>query len=90
LIWTRKEALLKAIGLGIIDELKDIDVSETNTHRREIFDRYGAEIISDRLSIYSEMIDSHFLSLAVWGKIEVNQLNLVQKDQSLASETITI
>ena len=77
LLWTRKEALLKALGTGIADNLPGIEVSAmVNFVERKLFDELipGAEI-SDYY-IYSEKYLNYYLSIAVpeRSSVEINHL----------------
>ena len=76
LLWTRKEALLKALGTGIIDNLKQVEVLE-NIIRREVFDNLIADCLFDDHFIYSTNLSNHFLSVAIpqRGKVLLYQIN---------------
>lgn len=72
LLWTRKEALLKVLGTGIINKLTDVEVfREMNILKRRSFDN----IIDDHFFcdhyLYSEKIFNHYLSVAVPFKAEI-------------------
>jgi len=78
LLWTRKEALLKAIGTGIINSLNDISVSEpVNFIKKESFESsdYGSAL--DEYYIYSLKLNDYYLSVAIPQKssIRFNNLN---------------
>jgi 4'-phosphopantetheinyl transferase len=66
LVWTRKEALLKAMGTGIIDDLNKIEVSESeNSLDAGLFNKnYCHSQVSNHF-LYSEKIAGHFMSLAM-------------------------
>jgi len=73
LLWTRKEALLKALGTGIINKLTDVEVfREIN-----ILNSISFENIVDDHSfcdhyLYSKKILNHYLSLAVPSKAKIS------------------
>ena len=67
MLWTRKEALLKAMGTGIIDDLRQVEVSgEENYVNADLFNKNycRASIIRDYF-IYSKLLGRHYLSLAM-------------------------
>jgi len=66
LLWTRKEALLKAIGTGIVSHLSDIEVSKPINYinRNSIKDFLNVSV-SDQYFIYSRKIHNHYLSVAL-------------------------
>jgi len=73
LLWTRKEALLKAIGTGIITNLKQVTVSEEkNIINKESFDNQIIESVYDEHFIYSEKVHEYYLSIAIPQKAEIN------------------
>jgi phosphopantetheinyl transferase len=66
LIWTRKEALLKAIGTGITDDLDKIEVSEpVNTVDAGLFTRNYCNSHVNNHFLYSKKIADHYLSVAM-------------------------
>lgn len=78
LLWTRKEALLKAIGTGIIPYFSRIEVSSPDN----LIDRGALEDLADnslshQYYIYSKKLHNHFLSIALpqRTKITLNCLN---------------
>lgn len=77
-LWTRKEALLKAIGTGIIADLKEIEVSdlENRINKRSLGNHFE-ESVFDEHFIYSEKIKDYYLSIAIPAKAEIrlNQVN---------------
>jgi 4'-phosphopantetheinyl transferase len=78
LLWTRKEALLKALGTGIIDNLPRIEVSgESNLINREVFGNVLSSSASDEHFIYSAKLGNYYLSVASphRAKINIYQLN---------------
>jgi 4'-phosphopantetheinyl transferase len=78
LLWTRKEALLKAIGIGIVENLDQIEVSEKkNIIAREIVDNTIPETILNDHYIISEKVGGYYISIAMPQKIEVkwHQIN---------------
>lgn len=73
LLWTRKEALLKAIGTGIITNLKQVTVSEEiNIIYKESFDNQIIEPLYDEHFIYSEKVQEYYLSVAIPQKTDIN------------------
>ena len=78
LLWTRKEALLKAIGTGIINNLTQIQLSEReNVINRKSFDDNLDESVFDEHFIYSEKLSDYYLSIAIPQKarISLTQIN---------------
>jgi phosphopantetheinyl transferase len=66
LLWTRKEAFLKAIGSGIIDNVTQFGVCKSENYiNRNIFENLIPEGISDNHFICSARIGNYCLSLAV-------------------------
>jgi 4'-phosphopantetheinyl transferase len=66
LLWTRKEALLKAIGTGIIPHFSQIEVFRPEN----LIDRGALEDLADgslssQYFIYSKKLHNHFLSIAL-------------------------
>jgi len=78
LLWTRKEALLKAIGTGIVDNLRQIEVCERkNIVYRSTFGNRISKSVSDRHFIYSWILTDYYLSMAVPQKAEI-KLNKIK------------
>ena len=78
LIWTRKEALLKAIGTGIMIDLAQIDVSgHKNFINKKSFDNLLSDSYFKEHFIYSEKVLNYFLSVALPERsvIIMNQIN---------------
>jgi 4'-phosphopantetheinyl transferase len=78
LLWTRKEALLKAIGIGIVDNLAQIDVSEQiNIIPRQIFDTTLPNKLFNEIVIFSEKFRDYYISMATPKKtiIKMSQIN---------------
>jgi phosphopantetheinyl transferase len=78
LLWTRKEALLKAIGTGIINELPMIEVSEQeNLVFRSSFENAFIDYASSEHFIYSEKLLDNYISIATPRKaaISINHLS---------------
>lgn len=59
-IWTRKEALLKAIGVGINTELSKVQVLEGGNH----IDIEGVQINADSFKLTTIMINRTLISIA--------------------------
>jgi 4'-phosphopantetheinyl transferase len=65
MLWTRKEAMLKAIGSGIINNLSDVNVSEPiNFLKKESFNGLGYSVF-DKYYVYSLKQSGFYLSLAI-------------------------
>lgn len=80
MLWTRKEALLKAIGTGIIDNLKQIEVSDNeNFIKLKSFDCPISDSVSNKHFIYSEKVLEYYLSIAIPQKAEI-MLNLINEE----------
>lgn len=78
LLWTRKEALLKALGIGIISDLPLIEVSgERNIINKKLFDRLVSYPASSEHFIYSKRVSEYYLSIAIPQKAEIvlNHIN---------------
>jgi len=66
LLWTRKEALLKAFGTGIIDELAHIQISETyNLIEKSLFKANDCNNFFGDIYIYSKKSKDILLSVAI-------------------------
>ena len=72
LLWTRKEALLKAIGTGIITDLTQVEVSE---HESFVNKKSLGKLVFDsafnRHFIYSKKFLNYYLSIAIPQKSEI-------------------
>jgi phosphopantetheine--protein transferase-like protein len=82
LLWTRKEAFLKALGTGIASDLRDIKVSG----KRNLISRKATATLKDKCEInnyfiYSAKVLDNYLSIAVPGKACIS-LNMI--DESYA------
>jgi phosphopantetheine--protein transferase-like protein len=78
LLWTRKEALLKAIGTGIIPHFSRIEVfGPDNLIDRGALENLADNSLSNQYFIYSKKLHNHFLSIALpqRTKITLNCLN---------------
>ncbi len=62
LLWTRKEALLKALGVGMITDLKSYTVADDSYDKEGLV--RGKWIKSENYYIFSRELDDHILSLA--------------------------
>ena len=77
LLWTRKEALLKALGTGMINNLSEIDVSgRDNLMNLKSFDDIVVDYAFHNLYIYSKKIRNNWLSLAIPRKNAINLYHL--------------
>jgi 4'-phosphopantetheinyl transferase len=80
LLWTRKEALLKAIGTGIIQDLSKIEVfMPVNTINRNSIYELSDIIVSHQHYIYSKKLHNHYLSIALPQKAKIILYNLNEK-----------
>ena len=80
LLWTRKEALLKALGTGIINELTQIEVSgpENSINKKSLENMLiDSDSVSNEHFIYSRKLQENYLSVAIPCKatININHLN---------------
>lgn len=72
LLWTRKEALLKAVGTGIIEKLQDIEVfRDENILKRGSFDNFIDNRFFCDYFIYSIQMMNNFMSVAVPCKAKI-------------------
>jgi 4'-phosphopantetheinyl transferase len=72
LLWTRKEALLKAIGTGIVNDLTQISVAaKRNKINKNIFLNDICYPIYNEHYIYSQKIAGFFLSIAIPAKADI-------------------
>lgn len=73
LLWTRKEAFLKALGVGIINNLKDVEVFRNVNHlKMKNFDYLtDYTTITDHF-IYSFKLQNYFISLATPHTVTIN------------------
>ena len=77
LLWTRKEALLKALGSGIINSLNQIVVSDpVNNIKKELFDNIVDASLLNEYFIYSYQIKDHFVSIALPVESSIRFYNL--------------
>jgi 4'-phosphopantetheinyl transferase len=83
LLWTRKEALLKALGTGIISNLSNVEVlSQGKVLNNKSFEEIDDSAFYDHF-IYSEKISNYYLSVAMTQRVKIilHQLN-TEKVQS--------
>lgn len=78
LIWTRKEALLKALGTGIIADLVYIEVSDHKNiiNKKSLVNLVGDSVFNEHF-IYSGKVLNFFLSVALpqRAQIIINKIN---------------
>jgi 4'-phosphopantetheinyl transferase len=80
LLWTRKEALLKAIGTGIIPHLSQIEVLRpVNLINRNSIDDLADVSVSDQHYIYSKKLYNYYLSVALPQKAKIVLSHLDEK-----------
>lgn len=80
LLWTRKEALLKAIGTGIIDDLDRIDVSDmanelSKVDHNNLNIKVPGSVFKDYY-IYSRCVSDFYISIALPQQEPINIINL--------------
>jgi 4'-phosphopantetheinyl transferase len=72
LFWTRKESLLKAIGLGLNTSLQDINIgNNTNSVNYSQLCKNQEIKVNDNYFIYSDKIGNHFLSVSTSSEADV-------------------
>lgn len=72
LLWTRKEALLKSIGVGIIPQLSHIEVfRRVNLIHRNSVGNLADVSASGQHYIYSGKMDTYYLSIASPQKVKI-------------------
>ena len=77
LLWTRKEALLKAFGTGIIEELSEVEVSEKeNIINIKLFDKLILDYELSTLTLHSKELENSILSIAVQDSSAICYYNL--------------
>lgn len=65
LLWTRKEALLKALGTGITEYLTQVEVSEhENLIDRRLFDNECFNLNLHDYFLYSKKLNNYYLTIA--------------------------
>jgi phosphopantetheinyl transferase len=80
LLWTRKEALLKALGTGIVDDLTQIELfNKKNKIIKKSFNNSFCYSVYNEHFIYSKKILNYFISIAIpqKAKIVMNQITEV-------------
>lgn len=77
LLWTRKEALLKALGTGIISNLTQVEASEQeNFINKKSFDNLVTDSAFNEHFIYSKKLCNYYLSIAIPHKATINFYHL--------------
>ena len=72
LLWTRKEALLKALGTGIIDDLTEVEVSQKdNFIKKDIFGAFDHYSANSEIFIYSAIVLDNYMSIATPQKSDI-------------------
>jgi 4'-phosphopantetheinyl transferase len=80
LLWTRKEALLKAIGTGIISQLSHLEVFKTiNLINRDSIEGLANITFPCNFYIYSKKLDDYYLSVALPEKSQIILFRLNEK-----------
>jgi 4'-phosphopantetheinyl transferase len=84
LLWTRKEALLKAIGTGIVIDLKQIKVSEEiNLINKLVFSVRINDHLSNDHFIYSAKVSGNFISIATARKAGIRLIKIGKENLNL-------
>jgi phosphopantetheine--protein transferase-like protein len=72
LFWTRKEAVLKALGTGIISDISRVEVCrQHNVLDKHLFDKILDDSLLGDYFIYSKKISGFYLSIAASQKAEI-------------------
>ena len=80
LLWTRKEALLKAIGTGIISQLSDIEVFKSvNLIHKSSIEGLANISFPGNYYIYSKKLGDYYLSVALPQKSQIILSRLNEK-----------
>lgn len=88
LLWTRKEALLKAFGTGIISDLAQVEVHKAVNHLdRDFLSEYTDIDVFNNYFIYSLQRSGYFLSVALTHESELN-LTELNEDYVLKNFTL--
>lgn len=81
LLWTRKEALLKAIGTGIFADMKQLEVfKQENFIDKKLFDNLHNYSLSHGHFIYSKEFLDCWLSIAVPEKADIILTQITEKN----------
>jgi 4'-phosphopantetheinyl transferase len=77
LLWTRKEAMLKALGVGIIDKLSQVEVSgNENFINKDLFEKIVYDNFIQTIYLYSVKVLNYYLSIALPNKSSIYRYNL--------------
>ena len=80
MLWTRKEALLKSFGTGILPHISHIEVFRpVNTIERQQDDELADVSLTNHHYIYSRKLNDYYLSVAVNQKAEIVLTKLEEK-----------
>jgi 4'-phosphopantetheinyl transferase len=83
-IWTRKEALLKAIGTGLTVDMAQFEVSEKeNNIYSKSFDNNMDQSVCNEHFIYTAKVSEYYLSIAIPQKAEIN-LHKINKENIIS------
>jgi 4'-phosphopantetheinyl transferase len=80
LLWTRKEALLKALGIGLINNLKEVELCDQENHLNKKSFNLPLNSISDLHYIYSKRWLNYYLSIAIPEKVTLGFIRLTSEN----------
>jgi len=83
LLWTRKEALLKALGTGIINNLNEVEIFDRKNYlERKSFDNMISDSAANKHFIYSKRWLNYYLSIAIPVKASIGFIQLTSENIS--------